>query len=55
MKERNKFLCFLDKIFRRKTDKEKSDALKKKMCFNARASRMCNEYCLNCAWRVTDD
>lgn len=38
----------------KEVDKRQSDELKQKMCFKAKASGMCNNYCQNCAWRIDD-
>lgn len=58
MKERNRFIVFLERIFdikiRKKTKEEKSEELKRKMCFEARKMNMCKgsqHDCNYCAWR----
>lgn len=58
MKEENKIIKFLKKIFIRKNkpyDKYEEIRIKRKMCFEARVAGLCREpHCSYCAWRVDD-
>lgn len=60
MKEKNKIIAFIKKLFNRfkKTDpveeKRKSDEAKREMCKRAVSGGVCPYVCETCAWNVRE-